>query len=148
MNYVGQIHTLSVPLGDFRNRLGSPLGRPEIAAAFSQSYQEQFAQLLEDHPVRVVNLRVAVIGKRPKFPLSLLAPPEGLTRDAAAQGTRPVYDGGQWHETEVYARLRLPVGERFEGPVIMEQPDATIYVDPGLVAATDRFGNLLIGRDA
>ena len=147
MNYVGQIHTLSVPLGDFRDRLGSPLGRPEIAAAFSQHYQEQFARLLEDNPIRVVNLRAAVIGKRPKFPLSLLAPPEGLTRYAAAQGTRRIYDGGQWHETEVYARLRLPVGERFEGPVVMEQPDTTIYVDPGLVATTDRFGNLLIGRD-
>lgn len=147
MNYVGQIHTLSVPLGDFRDRLGSPLGRPEIAAAFGQRYQEQFARLLEDNPIRVVNLRAAVIGKRPKFPLSLLAPPEGLTRDAAAQGTRRIYDGGQWHETEVYARLRLPVGERFEGPVVMEQPDTTIYVDPGLAATTDRFGNLLIGRD-
>jgi N-methylhydantoinase A len=33
------------------------------------------------------------------------------------------------------------------GPAILEQPDATVVVDPDLVARVDRFGNLVIERE-
>jgi N-methylhydantoinase A len=38
------------------------------------------------------------------------------------------------------------VGAEIPGPAILEQPDATVVVDPGLVARVDRFGNLIIER--
>ena len=54
--------------------------------------------------------------------------------------------GGAWHDATIFARLELPVGSVVAGPAILEQPDATVVVDPGLVARTDRFGNLIIER--
>jgi N-methylhydantoinase A len=46
----------------------------------------------------------------------------------------------------VYDRLLLPVGAEIAGPAILEQPDATIVVDPGLAARVDRLGNVIMAR--
>ncbi len=64
---------------------------------------------------------------------------------AAERGTRPVWFGG-WREASVYDRLLLPVGAEIAGPAILEQPDATIVVDPGLAARVDRLGNVIMAR--
>ena len=66
--------------------------------------------------------------------------------EAAAKGNRPVRFDGAWHETPVFARLAVPAGAAVHGPAVLEQPDATIIVDPGLVARVDAFGNLIIER--
>ncbi len=41
-------------------------------------------------------------------------------------------------------RLELPIGTQIDGPAILEQPDATIFVDPGLIAEVDRLGNIFM----
>jgi N-methylhydantoinase A len=92
-----------------------------------------------------VSLRTAAIGARPKFDLTALAPAARLTLDAARRGTRPVWFGG-WVEATVWDRLALPAGAAVEGPAILEQPDATTVVDPGLVARVDALGNILLER--
>jgi N-methylhydantoinase A len=33
-----------------------------------------------------------------------------------------------------------------DGPAVLEQPDATIFVEPWLQARVDEFGNILIER--
>ncbi len=40
-----------------------------------------------------------------------------------------------------------PVIGRIRGPAIVEPSDTTIFVDPGLGAAVDRFGNLVVKPD-
>ena len=39
-------------------------------------------------------------------------------------------------------------GARVTGPAILEQSDTTIFVDPGLGAEVDKFGNLVVKPDA
>jgi N-methylhydantoinase A len=102
--------------------------------------------LLPGLPVRIVSLRTAAIGKRPAFDLAALAPGADASLEKAARGARQVWFDGAWHEARIYARLELPVGAEIPGPAILEQPDATVVVDPGLVARVDRFGNLIIER--
>jgi N-methylhydantoinase A len=99
-------------------------------------------------PARIVSLRTAAIGRRPRFDLRALAPEAGSSLEAARQGSRPVWFGGRWHETAIYARLDLPVGAVVPGPAILEQPDATTVVDPGLVARVDVLGNVIMERAA
>jgi N-methylhydantoinase A len=48
----------------------------------------------------------------------------------------------------VWSRLDLPVGAVVAGPAILEQPDATTVVDPGLAARVDALGNIVIERAA
>ena len=69
----------------------------------------------------------------------------GRALSPADRGTRQVWFGG-WHAATVHDRLALPVGAEIHGPAILEQPDATTVVDPGLVARVDRFGNVIVTR--
>jgi N-methylhydantoinase A len=86
------------------------------------------------------------MGRRPAFDLAALAPGPDASLEKAARSARQVWFDGAWHEARVYARLDLPVDAEITGPAILEQPDATVVVDPGLVARVDRFGNLIIER--
>ncbi len=143
MSYQGQTHTVVVPL---------PLGpgvaptRALIATAFEARYRAVFGQPLNGIAMRILNLRVGAIGHRPRFDLTLLAPVDGVEPAQAQTGTRQVWFDGAAHETPIYDRLPLRVGAAIPGPAILEQPDATIWIEPGLQGDVDRFGNLVITR--
>jgi len=92
--------------------------------------------------VRVMNLRYARIGVRPKFDLAVLAPQPGGS--AASTGQRAIYHAGRWWDAALYARLDLPVGTRVDGPAILEQPDTTVWLEPGFHVSVDALGNLLV----
>jgi N-methylhydantoinase A len=91
-----------------------------------------------------MNYRVTVIGRRPVFDMSVFAPVQGKRAHDCRIGTRTVWADGAFHEAVLYDRLSLAVGEQIAGPAILEQPDTTVFVDPGLVATVDSFGNLVI----
>jgi len=146
MLYVGQTHTVAVALPVNVAAGRADADRDGIHAAFQAAYRRAFGRLLDGIPTRVMNLRVAVIGKRPKFDLSLLAPAAGGTVEAARRGERPVWFDGGWRDAGVYDRLALPVGAEVPGPAVLEQADTTILVDPGLIGRVDRHGNFVIAR--
>ena len=137
MNYVGQTHTVAVPMP-----AGVPT-QPAMKAAFEAAYGGAFGRLMAGVPMRVLNLRSAVIGVRPKIDLLSLAPAVDATVAGARRGSRPVrFD--VWVETPVFDRLALPVGAEIVGPAVLEQPDTTILIEPGMIGRTDRFGNLVV----
>ena len=144
MAYVGQTHTVAVPLSVTveGGRVQAPT-IPEIEAAFDTAYAGTFGRLLKNGARRVMNLRTSVIGKRPKFDLATLAPVGG-SLDASKTGGRKVHFGDAWHDTAVYDRLSLPVGAEIKGPAILVQPDTTVLIDPGLTGRVDAFGNTII----
>ncbi|MCC1491255.1 hydantoinase/oxoprolinase family protein [Cognatishimia sp. F0-27] len=144
MAYLGQTHTVSVPLAvTVTDGVVTPPTREQIADAFDATYRESYGRLLQNGVRRVMNLRSAVTGKRPKFDLTTLAP-EGGSVEAARKGTRRVHFGDAWHETAIYDRLALPIGATIDGPAILEQPDTTVLIEPELHGTVDRFGNTII----
>ncbi|MDR6869513.1 N-methylhydantoinase A [Bosea sp. BE125] len=146
MHYLGQTHTVAVPLPVTLTEGRTGVTGAIIREAFDKAYGAAFSRLLPGIPVRIVTLRTAAIGRRPAFDLTALAPAEGATLEAARRGSRQVYLEGQWRETAIWSRLDLPVGARIEGPAMLEQSDATILLDPGLTAEVDALGNLVILR--
>jgi N-methylhydantoinase A len=147
MSYLGQTHTVAVPLpGDFTKP--AKLSRAGIKTAFEAAYAAAFGRVLENIGIRVLNLRVAVIGRRKKFDLALLAPPKEGSIEAAKRTTRNVWIDGAWHEAGIYRRLELPLGAVVPGPAILEQPDTTILIEADLVGEVDKFGNLIVKRKA
>jgi N-methylhydantoinase A len=144
MLYAGQTHTVAVPL----TIPGDGLTRDGIQAAFDAAYRAAYGRLLDGVPVRVMNHRVAAIGRRPRFDMSVFAPEDGRPAAACVTGHRRVHVGGASVEAPVYDRLALGIGEEIAGPAVLEQADTTIFLDPGLVARVDRFGNLVITREA
>jgi len=145
MHYVGQTHTLAVPVPARLDGGAVAVTEAMVREAFEAAYRASFSRLLPGVPVRIVNLRTAAIGIRPHFDLAALAPKGGSVEEAR-RGARPVWFAGAFHETAVFDRLALPVGARIDGPAILEQPDATTVVDPDLTARIDAWGNLIVER--
>ncbi len=148
MLYLGQTHTVAVPLPLGFDGKTTGVSRGIILTAFEDGYRAAYGRLLEGLGIRLLNLRTAVIGRRPSFDLALLAPGPDNTVDAAARGNRKVWIDGGFREAAVYDRLGLPVGAEIPGPAILEQADTTIFVEPDLKGVVDRFGNLVIERQA
>ena len=142
MLYLGQTHTVAVPVAWKRDKA---VDRPALRVSFETRYREAYGRLLDGIAIRVLNLHVALIGRRPKLDLAKLAPVGGSIA-AAKQGERPVYVDGRWHAAAVYARRSLPVDVLIAGPAVLEQEDATIFIEPDLQGRVDRFGNIIIER--
>lgn len=143
MLYLGQTHTVSVAVDP-----SAGLTTEAIQTAFNTAYNAAYGRLLDGIPVRVMNYRVTVIGRRPAFDMAVFAPTDGKPAEACRTGTRTVWAEGAFHEAGLYDRLALAVGEHIAGPAILEQADTTIFVDPGLGATVDAFGNLVIRAEA
>ena len=144
MLYVGQTHTISVNLPLLIQNESSKINKELIMAAFEKSYKVQFGRLLERLGVKIMNLRVAVIGKRPRFDLSLLAPAKDAKLENAVKEKRKIFINKDWIEVTVFNRLELPIGASVPGPAILEQPDTTIFLEEDMVGVVDSFGNFRI----
>jgi N-methylhydantoinase A len=142
MHYQGQTHTVSVTLDLGPDGRGA-FDHASIAAAFAATYAGAYGRLLPHVPIRVMNIRSTVIGVRPRIDLASLAPAADATIAAARRPDRLVWFGG-WTDSAIYERLALPVGAVIAGPAVLEQPDATTLIEPGLQGRVDRFGNLIL----
>jgi N-methylhydantoinase A len=142
MHYVGQTHTVAVPLAVLTQGIDEGM----IRTAFEAAYLASFSRILMGLPIRIVSLRVAAIGRRPAFDFSVFAPSALATLDRARRASRRVWFDGGWRDTSIWARLDLPADARIEGPAILEQPDATVVIEPGLAGRVDTLGNLIVER--
>lgn len=139
MSYQGQTHSVSVPLD-----VGSSgeIDHGVIRGGFERSYSAAYGRLLDDVAVRVLGVRTSVVGRRPRLDLASLA--RLGSEGGASRGSREVYFGGRWHTVTVWNRLALRAGESVDGPCVLEQPDATIFVEPGFRGEVDDLGNLVL----
>ena len=140
LHYKGQIYELSVP---------APAGRldsaklAELAERFGQEHETVYGHRAgPEEPVELVN--IAVVGRglsdANRVPDRLQLP----ATTGAASGSRKAYYGREtgWLDTPVISRADLATAH--EGPVIVEEYDATCLVPPGARAERDRFGNIVI----
>lgn len=141
MLYSGQSHSIQTVLPD---HCLNCLTVENIQEAFDSCYLAINGQLLDGVEALIANLRVAVMGLRPKFDLSTLAPSPEMSLDTAYIGARSVYFRGNICETVVYSRLGLPSGAEIRGPAILEQGDSTVWIEPEFLARVDRLGNLIV----
>lgn len=144
MLYVGQTHTISVVLPVSIENGTSNVTKKVIQKAFDESYRLQFGRLLEGLGIKIMNVRVAVIGERPRFDLSVLAPLKNAKVENAIKEKRQTYINKNWVDITVYSRLDLPVGASIDGPAILEQPDTTIFLEQDATGVVDKFGNFRI----
>ena len=145
MAYIGQTHTVPV-LIQIETVGGKviPPSKVQVEAAFDAAYQATFGRLLNNGVRRILNLRSAVTGKRPKFDLATLAPTSKTAAKPIAM--RKVHFGTDWHDTAIYDRLGLPIDTLIKGPAILTQPDTTVLIEPNLQGRVDSFGNTIIEK--
>lgn len=137
MQFVGQTHLQRVHL-----KSATP-SREELQRLFEDVYHARFRVELPTIRANLVNLNVSVIGERPTLDLSRLIDPEGRKETAEPASRRRVWFDG-WHDTPVYWRDHLPMKIDLQGPLIIEQMDTTIVIDPGARVISDPDGNLIV----
>lgn len=139
MQFIGQTHLLRVPLPN-----ATP-SRAELQTLFEEAYFRRFQVMLPEIRPALVNVNTSVIGRRPEVDLALLidkAERRGALAEAQT-GTRPVWFDG-WVDTPIYWRDYLPADAQLIGPVIVEQMDCTLVMEPGDTAVQDADGNLIV----
>jgi N-methylhydantoinase A len=118
-SFMGQGHTLDVVI---------PTGTATPGEAIRQGFIEAH-RLAYGHtrnaPVRLVELRV--VQRKRSTTGAMRWPADATTPD----GSRPATIFGQALEVPILHRARLAIGQRRQGPAIIEQADSTTVVPPG-----------------
>ncbi|HEX5957707.1 MAG TPA: hydantoinase/oxoprolinase family protein [Hyphomicrobiaceae bacterium] len=139
MQFLGQTHLIRVAVP-------SPhVSREALQAIFEEAYFARFQVRLPEIRAVLVNLTTSVIGRRRGLALATLT---GTGSGPAQIGTREIYADGSWQTAGIYVRDRLRLGDRIEGPAVVQQIDATTVIEPGAVATVDQIGNLRIAVGA
>ncbi|RMF94007.1 MAG: hydantoinase/oxoprolinase family protein, partial [Nitrospinota bacterium] len=138
MRYLDQIYEVTVPLPDLDQERSTLLDK--WAENFHQRYQELYSYHQLDQEIRLVTLRVSVIGRLPK-----LMPPEKRSGDPekAGKGHRSIFLG-EWKTVPVYAIEHLSPGTEITGPALFESDFTTILLEPGDTATVDRYGGIAL----
>jgi N-methylhydantoinase A len=141
LRYQGQSYDLPAPLAE------GPITAQSIAdlaEAFAREHERTYGHRAgTDEPVELINVQILGRGipDRPRVP-------EKVTPAAAAPiapgAIRRAYFGPEqgWRNTPILARSDLATP--CEGPVIVEEYDATCLVPPSARGALDAFGNIVI----
>ena len=138
MAYEGQVHEVRAPLPARR------CDRDGIREAFEREYSAHYGNKLGGRPVRIVTTRVSVIGVRRRSAEWSGFDSESTTLDEASIGRRPVYFEDGFVDCPVYERELLGAGIRIDGPAVIEQPDSTTVVEPGMSAVVGPGGTLIV----
>jgi N-methylhydantoinase A len=131
MRYAGQAFELPVP----GPRRPDPAA---LAAEFERLHKERYGHRDPDGEVVLVDVRLALVvaGPEPR-PVAAAGELERLER-------RVCFDG-EWVEAPVL-RGEPGAGERAEGPVVFELPEATLVLPPGWRAEVDESGTIKAER--
>ena len=136
---------LVVPLPDGpydgRDRDGA---RGRLTAAFEAAYREKFSLTPPDVPIEFINIRVAARAPVAGSEVVLQGCRGGA--EPAVKGRRPVWfpEADGFVETTVYDRGRLAVGDRFDGPAVIEEEGSTLVVGPRASFAVVPTGNVVV----
>jgi len=137
LRYTGQEFTLPVAVTPAQLKKADRRG---IRAAFDRLYEQRYAHHSPDEPVEMVNIRLALIGKRPRLTF-----PRRRGAKRAPPGRRPVYLGGKKPvDCPVYARDALAAGARVNGPALIEEHGTTTLLYPGDKCRVAPSGELII----
>jgi N-methylhydantoinase A len=134
LHYQGQTYELTVPLPD------GPIDLAWLEEAFGSEHEKTYGHRAgADEPVELVSIQVVGQGLREGA-----AVPERVRASRAEPTPPPPRKAyfGSWIETPVMRRSDLSKAK--EGPLIVEEYDATCVVPPGTKVELDAGGNIVI----
>ena len=133
LRYTGQAFELTVP--------AERVDIAAIEAAFHAEHKRTYGHSSEGDPVDLINIRV-IASAAPESKEGFAERLKDAQVATPAQGRRQAYFGGNLMDTPVLGRAAL--AKRMQGPLIVEEFDATCIVPPGASAELDAHGNILI----
>ncbi len=143
LRYVGQEHTIAIPVRDPKPLSGD---FAPLRALFDAEHDQRYGQAAPGERLEIVNVRLVVTAARADTLaeqwLSAKWTPEAPIVDQwreviFADAARPL-------RTRIVWRPSLAGGNRIEGPAVIEEPNATTLIHPGDVATVSEAGHLVI----
>ncbi len=143
LRYVGQEHTISIPVPDPKLLDGQ---NDELRRLFDAEHHQRYGQAAPDERLEVVNIRLVVTAGRPDTLAEQWLSAPWQPEPAVADNWRDVIftDAARPLRTRVVWRPSLPAGARIEGPAVIEEPNATTLIHPGDIATVSDAGHLII----
>ena len=134
MRYAGQNYELPIAVDGV-----------DLAEAFTLAHRRLYGFAAEDEPIQLVTFRLEAFAIVPKATFAA-HPDGGVDASGAIIGERRVWlpEAGGFELSPIYDRSRLRAGNRFRGPAIVEQMDATTVVLPGMTAYVEPYLNLVL----
>ena len=145
MRYVGQGFEIVVPVPG--GKLGPGL-QETLAATFSETYKSLFGRILTDVPVETITWRLSA-SEPPPRPDIRFRTAESPAHAGGVKGERPVFltEEGRFIDCPVFDRYGLEPGATVNGPAIVEEREATVFVGPDARCAIDEHLNPNPPRD-
>ncbi|WP_426210687.1 hydantoinase B/oxoprolinase family protein [Massilia sp. TWP1-3-3] len=119
----------------------------QMTLQFEAAYKKRFSFLMPGKALVVEAVSVEAIGASD-------APPETVAAPAPRHGplteheTVRMYSAGAWHQTALYKRADMRVGDVLAGPAIVAEDNATTVIEPGWQAAVTPHNHLVLTRVA
>jgi len=132
--YMGQSFDLQVPLP------GGVVSAADIRRAFIECYATRYGYADPDGEIEIVSVSSQAIGTTLK--------PDAMPvlrhkRETMAEHRRRIFIEGAWQEVVAIDREAIAKGDIFEGPMVVDQIDTTMFIPSGFRVSTDGFGNLV-----
>ncbi|HEY2715072.1 MAG TPA: hydantoinase/oxoprolinase family protein [Solirubrobacterales bacterium] len=123
LRYVGQFHTLTLPLpeGEFE-AIAERL--PEL---FHAAHMERYGHAAPEEPIEAITARVTAIREVGNPSLDEHASAEGT--DAEGQTRRVLFEDGEWRECAVLRRADVAPGQPVHGPAVIEDGTTNIVLN-------------------
>jgi 5-oxoprolinase (ATP-hydrolysing) len=116
-----------------------------MQAQFEAAYKKRFSFLMPTKALVVEAVSVEAIGASgaPAEVVATAVPRQGAL---ARRETVRMFGGGEWHDTGLYARADLRIGDVIDGPAIIAEDNATTVVEPGWQARVTPHNHLVLTR--
>lgn len=143
LRFTMQLAEVSTPVGD------GDLSDEDVALIgkrFEEGYEQRFGKGsgFPDAGMQLITYRVRAIGKLPIQP-QLPTLPQGTGAPEPRTHRKVFLDiVNRWQDTPIYHYRDLGVGDRLEGPAVVEAPTTTVALPQGTASILDRLGNLVI----
>lgn len=137
MRFIGQGHEVEVSLTE-------NIDVEELEILFRRTYNEVFAAAPRDADIEVINWKIEAIGPRPTF-ADNYTPFQGAKKGTLEQRKIEVYDDktGESRVSSVVDRYVLEIGQKVQGPALIQEDETTTVLAIGDEITVDELGNLI-----
>ena len=134
--YRGQTHALEIVVGNEIDKGG-------IKSSFEKAYRERYTYLHTGVEIEVVSVRVRGEVPAPVVEFEDIQQ-SGREMEKAVVGETELRLDGRWIEAPVYSRDMIPIETGINGPALVVEDFATLYLPPDSAMHLDRKGNAIV----
>lgn len=144
IRYVGQHHEVTVPF--LPEDLNDIAGLGRIEASFHRRHEQLYGFASPGRAMEVITLHATSLGRRPELAPAARSAAAGAGGGSARKGERPAWVASAHAlvPVEVFDGALLSVGERIEGPAIVEEMTTTIVVPERFDLTLDPSGSYVL----